>query len=78
MPTCMASIKLWPAAHAINFAFIPSSQRILYINVISVRSPLLQQTDTIHVTVLLLSTAGASLTLFPPVLSKPGHLKRRL
>ena len=41
MPTCMASIKLWPAAHAINFAFIPSSQRILYINVISVRSPAL-------------------------------------
>lgn len=36
VPTCLASIKLWPIAHAINFAFIPSSQRLLYINVISV------------------------------------------
>eukprot|EP00884_Botryococcus_braunii_P006680 jgi/Botrbrau1/16012/Bobra.0353s0010.2 len=28
--------KLWPAAHIINFAFVPLRHRILYINVISV------------------------------------------
>jgi protein Mpv17 len=30
------SWKVWPAAHAINFRFIPSSQRVLYINTIQV------------------------------------------
>lgn len=37
LPTCKASLKLWPIAHAVNFALIPSQQRLLYINVISVR-----------------------------------------
>ena len=37
IPTCVNSLKLWPAAHAINFAFIPASQRILYVNIIAVR-----------------------------------------
>lgn len=27
---------VWPAAHIINFKFVPSSQRILYINTIQV------------------------------------------
>jgi len=36
LPTCRASLKLWPLAHLINFSFIPSTQRLLYINVISV------------------------------------------
>lgn len=27
---------MWPAAHIINFKFVPSSQRILYINTIQV------------------------------------------
>ena len=31
-----ANYKLWPLAHLVNFAFIPSSQRILYTNVIAV------------------------------------------
>lgn len=31
-----ASWKVWPVAHAINFRFIPTSQRLLYINVIQV------------------------------------------
>lgn len=36
LPTMRNSLKLWPLAHAVNFAFIPSQQRLLYINVISV------------------------------------------
>lgn len=37
VPTLAASYGLWPAAHAINFKFVPSSQRILYTNIVSVR-----------------------------------------
>lgn len=29
IPTVLNSLKLWPLAHAVNFAFIPPSQRIL-------------------------------------------------
>ena len=36
VPTLVASYTLWPAAHAINFKFVPSQQRILYTNVVSV------------------------------------------
>ena len=36
VPTVIASYTLWPAAHAINFKFVPSQQRILYTNVVSV------------------------------------------
>jgi len=36
IPTLIASYTLWPAAHAINFKFVPSSQRILYTNIVSV------------------------------------------
>lgn len=39
VPTLAASYGLWPAAHAINFKFVPSSQRILYTNIVSVRIP---------------------------------------
>ncbi|MEW5313639.1 MAG: hypothetical protein WDW38_005191 [Sanguina aurantia] len=35
-PTLVANYLLWPAAHIINFAFIPPSQRILYCNAIAV------------------------------------------
>lgn len=31
-----ASWKFWPLAHAINFAFVPLSQRLLYINTLQV------------------------------------------
>jgi hypothetical protein len=31
-----ASWKVWPLAHAINFALVPASQRILYINSIQI------------------------------------------
>jgi len=36
VPTLQAGWKLWPAAHVINFAFVPTQHRILYTNVISV------------------------------------------
>lgn len=36
VPTLAASYGLWPAAHLINFKFVPSSQRILYTNIVSV------------------------------------------
>lgn len=34
--TMMANYALWPLAHVINFRFVPSKQRILYINVVQV------------------------------------------
>jgi hypothetical protein len=37
-PCLKANYMLWPAAHVINFAFVPASQRILYVNVIAVRT----------------------------------------
>lgn len=33
VPTCRC---VWPVAHIINFALVPSSQRILYINIVAV------------------------------------------
>ena len=36
LPTVVTGWKLWPAAHIINFAFVPLRHRILYINLISV------------------------------------------
>ncbi|CAN8075910.1 unnamed protein product [Agarophyton chilense] len=35
-PTMKVNWTVWPIAHIINFRFIPSSQRILYINTIQV------------------------------------------
>mmetsp|Transcript_16102 Transcript_16102/g.44874 ORF Transcript_16102/g.44874 Transcript_16102/m.44874 type:complete len:271 (+) Transcript_16102:239-1051(+) len=35
-PTLIVSYMLWPAAHIINFRYIPSSQRLLYINIVTV------------------------------------------
>lgn len=35
--TIVANYILWPAAHFINFRFVPSEQRIAYNNVVSVR-----------------------------------------
>eukprot|EP00210_Caulerpa_lentillifera_P008644 g8244.t1 len=36
VPTLTANYALWPLAHLINFKFIPSQQRILYINVVQI------------------------------------------
>ena len=35
-PTLKAGWMLWPAAHVVNFALIPTHHRILYANVVSV------------------------------------------
>ncbi len=34
--TLLAGYALWPVAHAINFRFIPTKQRVLYINIVQV------------------------------------------
>jgi protein Mpv17 len=44
VPTLRANWLLWPAAHAINFALVPPSQRILYITCVNVSK------GAIHVT----------------------------
>lgn len=36
LKTLIANYCMWPLAHIINFKFIPSSQRILYINCVQV------------------------------------------
>lgn len=36
LPTLKAGWSLWPIAHAVNFAFVPTQHRILYANVVSV------------------------------------------
>jgi protein Mpv17 len=35
-PTIKAGWSLWPAAHSINFALVPTQHRILYANVVSI------------------------------------------
>ena len=35
LPTVLAGYALWPLAHLINFKFIPSHNRLLYINVVN-------------------------------------------
>ncbi|KAK9917307.1 hypothetical protein WJX75_002997 [Coccomyxa subellipsoidea] len=36
LPMMLANFAVWPIAHLINFKFIPSQQRILYINCIQI------------------------------------------
>ncbi len=36
LPMLAANYALWPLAHLINFRFVPSKQRILYINCVQV------------------------------------------
>ena len=36
VPTIKAGWTLWPAAHVINFALVPTQHRILYANVVSI------------------------------------------
>ncbi|CAG9462597.1 unnamed protein product [Pedinophyceae sp. YPF-701] len=36
LPTMLANWTLWPIAHVINFKFVPSNQRMLYVNVVNV------------------------------------------
>ena len=37
VPTIVANYVLWPAAHFVNFRFVPTEHRILYNNCVSVR-----------------------------------------
>lgn len=36
LPMLAANYALWPLAHLINFKFVPSKQRILYINCVQI------------------------------------------
>ena len=36
VPTMKANYCLWPLAHVINFALVPTRHRVLYANVVSV------------------------------------------
>lgn len=38
VPTLMANYAVWPLAHALNFYYVPTEQRILYNNFIAVRA----------------------------------------
>lgn len=38
VPTLLANYAVWPLAHALNFYYVPTEQRILYNNVVAVRS----------------------------------------
>ena len=46
--TVAANYVLWPFAHFVNFRFIPNEHRILYNNVVSVRSPRLAADPSGH------------------------------
>lgn len=35
-PMLLANYALWPAAHLVNFRFVPPAQRILYINAVQI------------------------------------------
>eukprot|EP01025_Chloroclados_australasicus_P023997 TRINITY_DN2416_c0_g1_i1.p1 TRINITY_DN2416_c0_g1~~TRINITY_DN2416_c0_g1_i1.p1 ORF type:complete len:301 (-),score=5.21 TRINITY_DN2416_c0_g1_i1:893-1714(-) len=36
LPTMLANYAIWPLAHIINFRYVPSQQRILYINCVQI------------------------------------------
>lgn len=46
LPMLLANYAIWPLAHLINFRFVPSQQRILYINAVQVLSDQLQSDCT--------------------------------
>jgi len=53
-PTLLATWVLWPAAHVINFMYVPTDLRILYINIVAI------------VWTAYLSTVAAAPTSAPP------------
>lgn len=57
LPTLVKGFALWPAAHLINFRYVPNPMRILYVNMIQVRFNFL--TFTIPVKVLMPQPTGA-------------------
>ena len=36
--TILATYCLWPAVHVVNFRFVPSDLRVLFVNCVQVRS----------------------------------------
>lgn len=36
VPTLLANYAVWPLAHALNFYFVPTEQRILYNNFVAI------------------------------------------
>ena len=40
MKTMLFGYCVWPAAHVINFRYVPSDLRVLYINCVQVQSAL--------------------------------------
>ena len=46
--TIQTGWKLWVPAHIVNFAAVPSSQRVLYTNVVAVRSQHNIQSRPLH------------------------------
>lgn len=37
LPTLVKGFALWPAAHLVNFRYVPNGMRILYVNMVQVR-----------------------------------------
>ena len=56
-PTLFAGFAVWPLAHIINFRFVPSHQRVLYVNCITVRCRFLPPCTTSTWLEALISTA---------------------
>ncbi len=53
LPLWLLSNVLWPAAHVINFRYVPSEQRVLFVNVVSllwnvVTCQVVGQEGTVH------------------------------
>ena len=72
--TLLANYAMWPLAHIINFKFIPSSQRILYINCVQVKIAAEVQRLCVCLSPAALSTK--SLLVLRPVLCLfVGHLE---
>jgi len=72
--TLLANYAMWPLAHIINFKFIPSSQRILYINCVQVKIAAELQRLCVCLSSAVLSTQ--SLAALRPVLCLfVGHLE---
>lgn len=38
LPTLVKGFALWPAAHLVNFRYVPNGMRILYVNMVQVRN----------------------------------------
>lgn len=62
----VANFAIWPLAHLINFKFVPSSQRILYINSVQVGHALCSLSLVVVQCALLLKGTAAHQWSTPP------------